>query len=314
MDLQIREYRGTDESDVIALWNTSMQADRISASIFRTQVLLDANFRRESLLVAVEGERVVGFVYGITRQVPLYLQGMEPEHAWITAFGVHPDYRRQKIGTQLFQRLIEGWRGEGRSHIEISPYVPNYFVPGIDPNAYPQTAQFLHKLGFEVTTHAISMGMDVTGFSVSPEFSSVRDSLRSQDKINIRPVVSADIPDLLSFVQLHFGWDWYRHVQSYLMDVYGWTAHRLCILVAEKQGEIIGFCQQKNERFGPFGVHPDYRGKGIGQVLLSECLQAMGAQQVYYAYFLWTGEAGARLYRRVGFEERRRFTLFRKIL
>lgn len=312
--MHIREYRGTDETDLIALWNASMQADRISPSIFRTQVLLDANFQRDSLLVVLENETVVGFVYGITRQVPLYLHGLEPEHAWITAFGVKPEYRRQQIGTQLFERLMAQWWGEGRTQIEISPYVPNYFVPGIDSIAYPQTASFLQKLGFNVTTHAISMGMDLTGFQLSLEVQSLRDSLRMRDKINIRPVVSADIPDLLSFVQLHFGWDWFRHVQSYLMDEFGGTTHRLCILVAEEQGEIIGFCQQKNERFGPFGVHPDYRGKGIGQVLLGECLQAMSAQQVYYAYFLWTGEAGARLYQRVGFEERRRFTLFRKIL
>ena len=97
----LRPYRGTDESALIEVWNAAMTHDCINESMFRTRVLLDANFNPGGLLVAEpprEAGELRGFVLSIARQVPLFLQGLEPEVGWITAFGVHPQHRRQGIG------------------------------------------------------------------------------------------------------------------------------------------------------------------------------------------------------------------------
>jgi mycothiol synthase len=104
--LEIRAYRGTDEAELLALWNASMTHDRISEAIFRTRVLLDPNFRADKLQIAVDDGRLVGFVLVITRQVPFFLQGLEPEKAWSTASGVHPDYCRLQIGRLLLFRCL----------------------------------------------------------------------------------------------------------------------------------------------------------------------------------------------------------------
>ena len=103
----IRPYQGKDESDLLDVWHQAMPADRISASLFRTQVLLDPNFHPDYVPVAVEDGRVVGFILCLVRQVPYFLQGMDESEAWITAFGVHPDYRGRGIGTALFETIIE---------------------------------------------------------------------------------------------------------------------------------------------------------------------------------------------------------------
>ena len=50
-----------------------------------------------------------------------------PKEAWITAFGVHPDYQGRGIGSALFTHILDKMRGEGRENVDISPYVPNYF-------------------------------------------------------------------------------------------------------------------------------------------------------------------------------------------
>ena len=99
----IRPYQGKDESDLLDVWHQAMPADRISASLFRTQVLLDPNFHPDYVPVAVEDGRVVGFILCLFRQVPYFLQGMDESEAWISAFGVHPDYRRRGIGTALLR-------------------------------------------------------------------------------------------------------------------------------------------------------------------------------------------------------------------
>ncbi|MDQ3655231.1 MAG: GNAT family N-acetyltransferase, partial [Chloroflexota bacterium] len=84
--------------------------------------------------------------------------------------------------------------------------------------------------------------------------------------------------------------------------------------IAEEHGRIIGYAQSRGERFGPFGVDETYRGRGIGAVLLSTTLLAMRARGFHCAWFLWTSDRAAKLYREHGFEEVRRFQLMAKAL
>ena len=311
----IRPYQGKDESDLLDVWNKAMPADRINASLFRTQVLLDPNFHPDYVPVAVEDGRVVGFILCLFRQVPYFLQGMDENEAWISAFGVHPDYRRRGIGTALFENIVDKLRADGRSLVDISPYVPNYFVPGVDTSAYPDSIRFLHeRIGFQTLYHAISMGNDLTDFRVPAELQARIDRAEAEDGLTIRPIEAADIPDLMPFLVEHFGWDWFRHAQSYLLEYFGDSPHRICFLVAREKGEVVGFCQQRNERYGPFGVRPDCRNRGIGRMLLFKCLEAMAAKHVFYAYFLWTDENATRLYALAGFKRRREFAVMRKTL
>jgi len=89
-------------------------------------------------------------------------------------------------------------------------------------------------------------------------------------------------------------------------------ARAVCLLVARQHGEIVGYCQQRLQRFGPFGVDPAKRNLGIGRLLLFRCLATMSARQIYFAYFLWTGDDAARMYALAGFQKRREFALLRK--
>jgi mycothiol synthase len=313
--MQIRPYQGSDEAEVLAVWHASMTHDPLSLDLFRTKVLLDPNFRPANLPVAVEDGRIVGFALAITRQVPLFLQGLEPDKAWITAFGVHPDYRRCGIGQALFEHICERLRADGRQTLDISPYVPNYFVPGVDVKAYPDTIAFLENgVGFKTLYQAISMGADLTDFQIPPEINALAEKREREDGITIQPITSADLPDVMPFITKHFGWDWYRHTQEYLLDYFGGSPRRICFLVARQRGEVVGYCQQRDERFGPFGVREDCRSKGIGRLLLFRCLAMMSAQHVFYAYFLWTGEDAARLYSQAGFKRRREFAVLHKRL
>jgi ribosomal protein S18 acetylase RimI-like enzyme len=250
----------------------------------------------------------------VTRQVPLFLQGLEPDQAWITAFGVLPDYRRRGIGRALFQYADERLRGQGRQTVSIAPYVPNYFIPGVDVEAYPVALEFLAGQGFAQVDHAISMGADLSGYQIPAEIVALEKRREQEDGVTIRPVTSSDLPELMPFIVQHFGWDWFRFAQDYLLEIFGANPTQVCFLVARQHGEIVGYCQQKLERFGPFGVDPARRNLGIGRLLLFRCLATMSARQNYFAYFLWTGEDAARLYSFAGFRRRREFALFSKSL
>lgn len=313
--MEIRSYLGTDEPELLEVWNASMTADKVSETIFRTRVLLDPNFASDNLLVAVEAGRVVGFVLAITRQVPLFLQGLEPDQAWVTAFGVHPAYRHRGIGTALLQQTLERLRAQGRVRVAISPYVPNYFAPGVDVDVYADANALLAKLGFEVIEEPISMWVDLSRFQIPADILELERQREAEDGVTIRPVAAADLPELMPFIVRHFGWDWFRHAQDYLLDLFGGRdPHHVCFLVARRHGQIVGYCQQRLERFGPFGIDPAYRNLGIGRLLLFRCLYTMSTRHTYYAYFLWTGDDAARLYSLAGFRQRRAYRIWQKAL
>lgn len=312
--MEIRPYGGMDEAGLLDVWHAAMFRDRVGESLFRTKVLLDANFQPANLPVAVEDGRIVGFVLALTRQVPLFLQGLEPENAWITAFGVHPGYQRRGIGRALFEHVLDRLAAGGRKRVAIAPYVPNYFIPGVDVEAYPGALAFLQNaLGFSDDYHAISMGIDLTDFRIPAEIIELERALE-REGIVVRPVAPADLPGLMVFLSENFGWDWYRHAGDYLLEYYGDSPHQICFLVALHGDTVVGFCQQRRERFGPFGVRADYRRKGIGRLMLYKCLVSMSARQVYFSYFLWTGEDAARLYAQVGYRKRREFAVLSKML
>jgi mycothiol synthase len=310
---QIRPYQGSDEAALMTLWNQTMHLDTISPGIFRSKVLLDLNFNPEGLVVCQAGSKLVGFVLSIRRQVPLFNQGLEPELSWITAFGVHPKHRQRGVASQLFKTAIERLREAGCTRTLISSYTPNYFIPGVDINGYPEAMAFLRAQGWQILNQPISMQANINGFQVPANIIET-DRLLNQSGIITRPVEAGDIPRLLPFIQEHFGWDWVRFAQEYLLVQFGSVGNDVVFLVAIKGDEIVGYCQQRGERFGPFGVAPQMRGNGIGRVLLFKCLAESASRSIHCAWFLWTGEDAARLYALAGFEKARHFAVLEKNL
>jgi mycothiol synthase len=305
----IRPYHGSDESALLQLWNLTLPHDPIDEQAFRTRVLLDLNFRPEGLLLAQAGNRLLGFVLSIARQVPLFLHGMEPERGWITAFGVHPGYRRHGLATQLFTAALAYMN---RREVLISPYTPNYFTPGVDKSAYPEALAFLKTTGWEAISNPISMRADLTGLRVPQEILELEHRLAHDHQITIRPVCSADLPDLMPFIARHFGWDWVRSGQEYLLELFGPGSNEICFWIAKQGQRIVGYCQQRRERFGPLGVAPELRRLGVGRALLFRCLVTMLAKGFHCAWFLWTGPDTARLYALAGFHPVRQFAIMRR--
>ncbi len=63
------------------------------------------------------------------------------------------------------------------------------------------------------------MGADLTDFEIPAEIQARIKRAEIDDDLTIRPIASNDIPDLMPFLIEHFGWDWFRHAQSYLLEI-----------------------------------------------------------------------------------------------
>lgn len=307
----VRPYAPDDEAQLIALWNRSMVADPINTDFWRGKVLLDPDFDPATCPVAEHDGKVIAFCLGYRRRVPYFAEGLAEGDGWITGFGVDPDHRRRGVGSDTVNACIEALKRVGVERVSISPYVPGYVIPGVDVRVYAEAVTFLEQLGFTSLSRPLGMKANLTGFEIPAPIADAEKRLEA-DGLFIRPAAPADIIPVTSFARDNFSWDWYRESAGVFRDLFVGDPRGVGLLVAEHGEEVWGYAQFRNERFGPFGVREDLRGRGIGRVLLAQTLVAMRASGFHCAWFLWTSDQAARLYAQCGFEEFRRFNVMRK--
>lgn len=314
-EIAVRGYRSADEEALLALWNEALLLDPVDRSSFHRKVLLDPNFHPDWLLLATDGGGPVGFCLCLIRRAPLEKTGMQPEAGWISALGVHPDRRRRGIGGALLEAALGLFRDAGRRTVSIAPYIPNYFVPGVDVAAYADGLAFLAARGFEELDRPMSMDTPLVTRDLRP-FLARAERLRAELGVEVRPMRPAEIPDLMALLQAHMPGDWVRHAREVLLDITrGIGDHDQFTVAVTGDGELVGYCQFEGEHFGPFGVREGMQGRGIGTVLLATCLRTMQRRGIHSAFVLWTSDENARkVYGRFGFAESRRFAVLRRNL
>ncbi len=109
--------------------------------------------------------------------------------------------------------------------------------------------------------------------------------------IVVRRAETWDRPRLRTFVEKEFGALWTMEVDAAFARVPP-TAY-----VAMDGRKLVGFALYECTRpnfFGPTGVRPDLREKGVGAALLFKCLEAM--REMGYAYAIIGGVGPAKYY------------------
>jgi len=123
-----------------------------------------------------------------------------------------------------------------------------------------------------------------------PDYSGIVSSLK-KDGIWIRKALAAEKSMVCDWVTQLFGEGWASETEV------SFSYQPVACFIATQNAKIVGFgCYDSAYRnfFGPTGVEESLRGKGIGKVLLMECLLAMKAQG--YAYGIIGGVGPARFY------------------
>src|SRR5699024_2198201 len=94
---------------------------------------------------------------------------LEEDNGWITFFFVAKEYRKKSVGSQLMQEVKSFLKEHGRKHVFFASYAPNYVMPGIDEDAYPDAYQFLLKQGFDKLYSPIAMDRNLVNFKLTDE-------------------------------------------------------------------------------------------------------------------------------------------------
>jgi mycothiol synthase len=311
-----RTYQSGDEKQIVMLWNECLPKDPITSVRFRNLVLLDANFDPKGLRLAFNGDTLIGCVYAVRRLLPMFGTDLEPDNGWIPFFFVKKEFRKSKIGATLVNEAVEFLASEGRKNVFFASYAPNYILPGIDEESYPSGYEFLQKQGFEKLYSPVAMDRNLIGFELSDEVVELK-SKRELEGYTFSTAEDKDLYEVIQFANHTFNPDWGRAIREGILQ--GLPMHR--IFVARQDSKLVGFCiyggyEGVAERFGPFGVDPEQQGKGLGKIILHECLHAMRAEGLHGAWFLWTSEktSAGHLYKKTGFEVTRKFHVMRKTI
>lgn len=316
MERMYRTFQNGDEIGIVELWNDVLYHDPINQIRFRKQVLLDANFDPQGLFVAIREEKIVGAILAITRKLPMQGGSLESDTGWITFFMVQPSVEREGIGHELMERASAYIREQGAEKLFFSSYAPNYFLPGIDEEAYSSGFAFLQKEGFRRVYSPVAMHRTLLDY-VYPENVQALKRVRQQEGYSFGHVQDGDFYELIQFANQQFNPDWGRAIREGVLQ--GLDSSQ--VLVAKKHNQVVGFAlyggyEGIRERFGPFGVDENEQGKGLGKILLHETLHMMKQQTILGAWFLWTSETSAagHLYLKNGFQTYRTFHVMVKEL
>ena len=127
-----------------------------------------------------------------------------------------------------------------------------------------------------------------------PDLRPVKEAMEEQN-ITIRPALPPEKHLVLEWITKMFGPKWASEA-----DVAFANQPCSCLIaVDESQARLVGFaCYEATCRnyFGPTGVDPEYRGRGIGKALFLEGLQ--GLKNLGYAYCIIGGAGPVEFYQK----------------
>ncbi|MBK5262110.1 MAG: GNAT family N-acetyltransferase [Peptostreptococcaceae bacterium] len=310
--IQYRSLQHNDVAGIIEGWNQNIWCDPLTETRFKNLILCDPNFDPEGLIIAEENGEILGALYALRRRVPMFGTELESDSGWITWFFVKDQAQRKGIGSQLLQKALLFLKKNKIKTVYFASYAPNYIVPGLDKNAYPEAYSFLMKNGFQKDYEAVAMDRNIVNYNYPEEVKEIKKQ-RESEGYSFEVVTKDAIPSASWFAHEKFNEDWGRAIREGLVRN---VNEEQIIIARNPEKEIIGFTmfggyEGIRERFGPFGVDENLRGLGIGKILLHECLFKQKQVGVHNSWFLWTGEESAAgfLYRKYGFEITRRFEI-----
>ena len=261
----------------------------------RYKTLDDETYDPALMLAAEIDDEPAGFL----------IANIADEKGWVRAFIVHPEKRRQGIGTRLFDAAERALRDRGISEIEVGWALPRYFLPGIDVSYTPAIA-FLDQRGYE-TSRETRVNMDVMLTGRDFDTSGTEARLREHG-IEVRRARAEDREEIeaLCFAEGHGGWAVETELALAMAPV--------PVFVACAEGSIRGIATHSLAgpiHFGPMLTAGETRGLGIGTVLLKRCLLDWQRSGVERCEIMWAGPI-AFYARTVGATVGRAFWTFRK--
>ena len=272
----IRPYEHRDGPSVVQMWNEALAEEAAGREWYLephrlTEQKLEwiaqhPGYEAEGALVCEREGAVVAYGRAVIRRAPAYKgQDLQALPAYLEGFVVHSPWRRRGLGTRLLDELESHAAARGKRGMEMncfwSPIVNAYLLPGSSGHS------FLLRRGYEARPPELQLRLTFEGPDFAEKAERSRERLRAQG-LDVRYYEDADRESFAELMQEHFV-EWW-------CDLYAPNLERpepRPVLIAVDGRRVVGFVgfvhvrENGSAGFTP-GVHPEYRRRGIGTVLL----------------------------------------------
>lgn len=260
------------------------------------RIFEDPDFEPELSLVFVKDERIVSFIIA-TQPKNFPPNEKNQATAWLKILATSKLYRKQGIGTILFDQIEAILKKKGVKEIRFSDRGNWHFWPGIDLT-YEQGVRFLASKGFKKVKEEVDYVYALDHFYYPERVSRLKQELVTEG-VNFHKAQKDERRGLIEWINKHFSPYWSSETD------YAFRNDPPSVVVADEimsppsrrrtddgsRRKILGFATIDGVirgRFGPTGVDPIQQGRGIGTVLLFEAFQALKDEGLYQATVHWT--------------------------
>ncbi len=287
MGIKVSSLEGID-SDVLTtlreLMNASLKHAFITDHMLERCTTGDPNFRRKDILVAYENDELVGvLIGGIRRSAPPDMVSEHRSVGWVKAVAVRPGPHRAEILGSLLREFEGLMKEEDKNRLRACDFASWHFFPGIEVH-HDFYIEELMRHGFSKVGECVDYEVDLLRFYVPQRIKRLEERLMKEG-LSFKRASRGDEGRVAEWVKRKFSSFWAYEAKL------SFSFKKPKIWVAEKDGRILGFSVYgalEPNWFGPIGVDPEARARGIGSVLLFKCLQDMRLEGTRIAVIPWT--------------------------
>lgn len=237
--MELRRATRNDLPAIVELFRTSNDTSHDLAAVAEEKVFVSGWKNEVEPVVAADAGRIIGIAVRSAGSLRL--------------IAVDRHRRRAGIGSLLLGEVEARARAEERfPTLRVAAEAGNYFVPGV-PDEDAATRRFFQNRGFRETgERAVNLVVDLT-------------ALAHEDDRRIERVSEETAPEALAYVATFAG-AWRHEAERALLN------DPPTLFVLREERSIIGFsAHNANNRglgwFGPAGVSPGQRSRGLGAIL-----------------------------------------------
>jgi len=257
--------------EYVAMFNASLPKEfETTQNIFREKVWNSPDFyEKASKAIIDEHNMPVGFLVIKKSQHP----EVDGKIAWISAFFIKKDNRKNGYATQLFQQAERTLKDEGIEKIFVGQEYDNFFS-GI-PAPSEESATFFKKMGFWLNdSDHYDLEADVQKITTIDSF----DVSKYETEFFTDELHADEKQEVLTFLEKEFPGRWHYEVKTYLEEEK--PLSHIVVLRKKDTLAIKGFCmlsvaKDKRGGLGPIGIGKDVRGKTVGNYILCKSMQQL---------------------------------------
>jgi len=241
------------------------------------------DFDLSLILYEIEKEKPIAGLLIAIRKIS------EEKKGFIKAFVVDKNYRRQGIGTLIFDELLKRAKGKGLNQIIYGPAVPNYWQPGVDIR---NTSLYFFLKKYRFKSHRA-----IFNLTVSLDLIKNKPPLKKEG-YKYERVQPEDFDMLYDFVKQQFPNNTWAAEVKFSFNFNPPTT----FIAKDTNNNMVGWATHSQfypGSFGPTGVKESLRGKGIGTILFLWCLWDIKQKGLHTSEIMWVDGNTIKFYSKV---------------